>query len=142
MPTEAASPAVAAQAYAAELARFFAVDAAGPPPTLDLVLLGLGDDGHTASLFPGQPALDERRAWVTWSPPGVLPPPVDRVTLSYATLNAARQVLFLVSGRKKAAVLRDVLAGSADPHERPAAGVRPTHGTVTWLVDADAASLL
>ena len=58
-------------------------------PQFDLILLGLGDDGHTASLFPGKPALTETTAWVTWSPPGVLPPPVDRVTFTFPLINAA-----------------------------------------------------
>lgn len=139
IPTDRPTPADSAADYAATLARAFAILADGPPPRFDLVLLGLGDDGHTASLFPGQPALAEDRAWVTWSAPGVLPPPVERVTLTFPTLNAARAVLFLVAGANKAAPLREVLAGSPSC---PAARVRPTTGTVTWLVDGAAAALV
>jgi 6-phosphogluconolactonase len=135
------TPAECARAYAATLASLFKPPA-GAAPVFDLILLGLGDDGHTASLFPGMPSLQEREAWVVDSPPGVLPPPVARVTLTYPVLNAARRVLFLVSGEKKAAVLREVLEGDPSPAERPAAGVRPREGTVTWLVDAAAARLL
>lgn len=137
--TNLPSPADSAADYSGTLAQMFGIPADGSPPHFDLILLGMGDDGHTASLFPGKPALAEDRAWVTWSPPGIFPPPVDRVTLTFPTLNAARAVLFLVAGEKKAAPLRDALAGSLNC---PAAGVRPTNGTVTWLVDEAAATLL
>lgn len=110
-------------------------------PRFDLILLGLGDDGHTASLFPGQPALEEREAWVVASPPGVLPPPVHRVTFTFPVINAAREVIFLVSGPAKAAVLREVLEGAPSVSERPAAGVRPA-GELAWLVDEAAAERL
>ena len=143
VPTEARTVAEAAAEYGLELARFFGTAAGGDsPPRFDLVLLGLGEDGHTASLFPGSPALDVKDAWATWSQPGTLPPRVDRITLGYPVLNAARQVAFLVAGKKKATALRDVLEGNATRHDRPAAGVQPTDGTVTWLVDANAAGLL
>ena len=129
----------AAGAYAAELARFFP-EATGPaPPRFDLVLLGLGEDGHTASLFPGATALEVQDAWLAASPPGRLPPPVDRVTLTYPLLNAARRVAMLVSGQSKAAVVRAVIEGHADRHRYPAAGIRPTDGTLTWLLDEAAA---
>src|SRR5262249_43975739 len=95
-----------------------------------------------ASLFPGAAALDEDRAWVTWSPPGTLPPPVDRVTLTFPVLNAARQVLFLVAGANKAEAVRDVLEGQPPRTRRPAAGVRPADGSVTWLLDEAAAGRL
>jgi 6-phosphogluconolactonase len=72
----------------------------------------------------------------------VLPPPVDRITLTYPALNAARQVVFLVSGAGKADILREVLAGKAKREEHPAVGVRPTAGRVSWLVDRDAAARL
>jgi 6-phosphogluconolactonase len=139
---EQETPADAARAYAAVLARFFAIPVNGPPPRFDLVLLGLGDDGHTASLFPGAEALKVRNAWVAWSPPGTLPPPVDRATFTFPVLNAARHVLFLVAGAKKAEPLRDVLEGHPSPSDRPAAGVQPAEGRVTWLVDEAAVSLL
>ena len=143
IPTQASAAAEVAAKYAAELARFFSPDAdQKAPPRFDLILLGLGEDGHTASLFPGAPALRADDVWVTWSRPGALPPPVDRITLTYPVLNAARHVVFLVSGVKKAAALRDVLEGEATREDRPAGGVRPTDGTLTWLVDEEAAKLL
>lgn len=142
VPTERGNAAEAAKAYADQLVRFFATDSREAPPRFDLVLLGLGEDGHAASLFPHAAALDVADAWVTWSGPGSLPPAVERVTLTYPVFNAARQIVFLVSGENKATALRDVLEGNADLHDRPAAGIRPTDGTILWLVDESAAGLL
>jgi 6-phosphogluconolactonase len=142
IPTDAAHPAASAAAYAQTLAVFFGQPSNGPPPCFDLILLGLGDDGHTASLFPGAAALREERAWVTSSPPGVLPPPVDRVTLTFPVLNAARHVLFLVAGGNKAAAVRDILQGSPSTEPLPAARVTPGVGRLTWLIDEAAAGLL
>jgi 6-phosphogluconolactonase len=142
IPTDGKNAAEGAAAYARTLASEFTLGPAGGLPRFDLILLGLGDDGHTASLFPGAAALNEDRAWVTWSPPGTLPPPVDRVTLTFPVLNAARQVLFLVAGAKKAVPVRDVVEGRCTREQRPAAGVRPSDGTVTWMLDEAAAGLL
>jgi 6-phosphogluconolactonase len=108
----------------------------------DLLLLGMGDDGHVASLFPGAAALSVTDRWTTSSPPGVLPPPVDRVTLTFPALNAARQVMFLVSGANKAEALFDVLVGKTAATVRPAAGVSPANGRLVWLLDQAAAKLL
>jgi 6-phosphogluconolactonase len=141
VPTDAPTAQACAAQYAAALARFLALPG-GAMPIFDLVLLGLGDDGHTASLFPGAKALAVQDKIATASPPGTLPPPVDRITLTFPALNAARHVMFLVEGANKAAALADVLGGSAPVNERPAAGIRPTTGTLTWLVDDAAASLL
>lgn len=142
VPTQSASAAEAAAVYAAGLARFFAAGPGAAPPRFDLVLLGLGSDGHTASLFPDSPALQVNDAWATWTPPGTLPPPVDRITLTYPVFNAARQVAFLVFGEKKAPALREVLEQQPTRERCPAAGIRPVDGTVTWLVDEAAARLL
>jgi 6-phosphogluconolactonase len=141
VPTSLPTPPECAAAYAHELAIDFGLPPEGPPPRFDLILLGLGDDGHTASLFPAAEALGET-GWVTWSPPGTLPPPVDRVTFTFPTINAARHVLFLVAGDAKAAALRDVLEGDYLPAARPAVGVRPIAGSLTWMVDEAAARLL
>lgn len=107
-------------------------------PVFDLVLLGLGGDGHTASLFPGTAALDESSRWVVESHPHGL---VPRVTLTFPVLDAARQVLFLVSGADKARAVREVLSGTSAA-ALPAARVRPHAADAEWLLDAAAASEL
>jgi 6-phosphogluconolactonase len=137
IPTDTSSAAAAATAYIETLEKEFG----GALPRFDLLLLGMGDDGHTASLFPGKPSLHENKAWVTWSPPGILPPPVDRVTLTFPVLNAARQVMIMVAGAAKAAALREVLNGPTTVDQHPAVGVRPIDGSLLWLVDKAAAAL-
>lgn len=107
-------------------------------PRFDAVLLGLGADGHTASLFPGSPVLEEDAAWVAKSEGG--DPPIPRVTLTLPVLNAASHVLFLVSGEEKAGVLEEILSGKRK--ELPASRVCPHRGKVTFLADSDAASRL
>lgn len=109
-------------------------------PRFDLILLGMGDDGHTASLFPHTEALGERERFVVanWVPKF----DAHRLTFTYPLLNAAHYVCFLVSGRDKAAALRDVHIGPADPLRLPAQAVTPVDGALTWLVDREAATLL
>ena len=80
--------------------------------------------------------------WATFSPPGVLPPPVDRVTLTFPVFNAARQVMFLVSGANKAKILAEVFQGGNSVEQRPAVGIRPANGRLAWLVDRAAAGAL
>lgn len=112
----------------------------GHTATIDLVLLGLGDDGHTASLFPGEVRVHNATEWVaTATAPTV---PVARVTLTPAILNTAGNVLFLVSGAAKAGILRRVIEGSHTPHELPAQLIAPLSGRTCWLVDVAAATEL
>jgi 6-phosphogluconolactonase len=115
---------------------------AGEPPRFDLILLGMGEDGHTASLFPGTPALRERRRWVVAQRVEKLD--AWRITLTLPVINAAADVLFLISGAKKAKALSRVLADAppADAEDLPARLVAPTAGRIIWLVDAAAAALL
>jgi 6-phosphogluconolactonase len=125
-------PPQAAAAYHRTLEQFFA----GSPPVFDVILLGMGRDGHTASLFPGAPALDETEAMaVAARPPG---DGLPRVTLTLPVLNAARLVVFLVSGREKADAVGEVLG--RENRDLPAARVHPEQGELVWLLDAEAAS--
>ncbi len=109
-------------------------------PRFDLVLLGMGANGHTASLFPHTPVLAEqrRRCAAVWVPELN----TYRITLTAPVLNNARTVIFLVAGRDKAATLRAVLRGPYDPQALPAQLIRPNDGKLLWLVDAEAASAL
>jgi len=135
-------PAEAARAYERDLRETFATPD-GPPRLVpgarfDLVLLGMGADGHTASLFPGTTALREPARWVRAVSPADGSP--VRVTLTPAVLNAAAEVVFLISGRAKAAILRRVRESPYQPDLLPAQIVAPRAGHLRWLVDADAAS--
>jgi 6-phosphogluconolactonase len=139
------APETAAGEYAAELAREFPVGRfrpAGSPPGFDLVLLGMGEDGHTASLFPGSAALDEDRRWVVPAQAAAGGP--WRLTLTLPVLNAAGAVCFLVAGAAKRDRLAEVwraLPGTSAA-SLPAARVRPHAGALRWLVDAEAAARL
>ena len=113
----------------------------GRIPALDLVLLGLGPDAHTASLFPGDAALGERERLAVWVDTPGMAPFVSRVTLTLPVMNAARSVLFLVSGEDKAEAVARAFSGAADP-TAPASLVRPDSGTLTLLLDPPAARLL
>jgi 6-phosphogluconolactonase len=108
--------------------------------SFDLIFLGLGSDGHTASLFPGSAALAESSKWVC--PNYVEKLQMHRLTLTYPVLNAAREIIFLVAGSGKAEILRRVLDGQHDPEKLPAQGIRPAEGSVTWYLDREAAHLL
>jgi 6-phosphogluconolactonase len=130
----------AAVAYQAEIAAALGAPADGSPPPLDLVLLGLGADGHTASLFPGSPALEERRRWVVVQFVPALGQ--DRFTLTVPMLNCAREVIVLVSGGDKAAALAAVLEGPEEPERWPAQLIRPGSGRLLWLADRAAAARL
>ena len=129
----------AARAYERAL-----VTALGSPPVFDLVLLGMGPDGHTASLFPGSPALAETARWVVANP--VTSPLVHgsttRITLTAPALNAARKIWFLVAGADKAATLAQVLEGPRDSTRYPSQLIAPRSGDLVWFVDAAAAASL
>lgn len=127
-------PAAAARDYEQELRRCF-----GPAsiPVFDLICLGMGDNGHTASLFPATPVLHESRRWA--APVYVQELAAWRVTLTAPVLNAAREVVFLVTGANKADMLRRVRTGPYTPDELPAQLIEPASGRVRWLVDAAAA---
>ncbi len=136
--TDLASPVRAAEAYEAEIRR--ASGTLEGIPRFDLVLLGMGDDGHTASLFPHTAALHERDRLVVENFVPKLG--VDRITFTYPLINAARDVVFLVGGSGKAETLARVLDGPTIAEELPSQGVRPDNGSLTWLVDRFAAGSL
>jgi 6-phosphogluconolactonase len=109
-------------------------------PRFDLVLLGMGEDGHTASLFPNSEALNEKSRWVVATRNEQLGQ--DRITLTIPVFNHAKRVIFLVVGKKKAQRLQEVLHLQSGSEQLPAQAIRPTNGTLEWLVDAEAAALL
>ncbi|GEO98246.1 6-phosphogluconolactonase [Methylobacterium haplocladii] len=126
---------IGARAYQRTLQDFYGSDTFDPGrPLFDLVLLGLGSDGHTASLFPSKPALDEHEAWVVPVPEAGMEPYVPRISLTFPTLASSRSVLFLVNGTGK----RDPLA-RLDAGEDLPAGRVVSRGVVTWFIDEAAA---
>lgn len=127
-------PREAATLYEQELRTFF-----NSTPRFDLVLLGIGEDGHTASLFPGTPALDVTDRFVIENPVEKLG--TVRLTLTVPAVNAAKRIIFLVAGEGKAGALEEILEGDADPHDCPAKLVHPLDGP-DWFVDRGAARLL
>jgi len=129
----------AAAAYERDLRRHF-LPQGDAPPRFDLILLGLGADGHTASLFPGTPALREERLWVAANPVPQLQ--TERVTLTFPVLNAARTALFVVSGADKAEAVARVLEPAPGGERLPAARVQPEQGRLVWFLDAAAAAKL
>jgi 6-phosphogluconolactonase len=134
IPTSTANPADpdrSAALYEQELKSFYGTDALDPDrPLFDLVLMGVGPDGHTASLFPGDPALDQTSRWVVGVPKANVEPFVPRVTLTLPALASCREMLFEVAGIEKRAILTRVLAGENLPANRAR-----SNGETIWLVD-------
>ena len=130
MPADQPDRDVASQAYTVEMQHTFGTNGI---PSFDLIHLGMGPEGHTASLFPHQASLHEIHRLVM--PVSVPKPPPDRLTFTPPLLNAARNVLFLVTGSDKAEALHAVLEGEYQPDEYPAQIVRPTNGEVVWMLD-------
>jgi len=133
MPTHFASADDAARDYERTLRGYFGDDW----PHFDLILLGLGEEGHTASLFPGSPALGELTRWVVAVKAPAEPP--TRLTLTLPALTRATNIYVLVAGAKKAGALHHVLIGPPDPRTYPAAGLQSTEGALIWWVDRQAA---
>jgi len=137
MPVEQSDLEQAAREYAHELSRILQ-PYDGDTPRLDMVFLGMGPDGHTASLFPGTSALEEQTLWVL--PNHVERLGMRRLTMTLPLLNAAAHVVFLVAGADKADALRRVLEGL--PGQLPAQRIRPADGTLSWFLDEAAARKL
>ena len=131
IPTDAANPDEAARRYEAELQSFYGGNELDPAkPLFDVVLMGVGPDGHTASLFPGYPAIEETARWVVGVPQAHVEPFVPRVTLTLPALASCREMLFEISGPEKRAILTRVLDGENLPANRAHSA-----GETIWLVD-------
>lgn len=137
MPGEV-EPEAGAREYDETLRAFFGTF----PPRFDLIYLGLGPDGHTASLFPNTEALDVTDAACAANRVVGNPVAPWRLTFTYPAINAARAVVFLVEGDAKASIVAEVLRGPCDLRRLPSQGVNPSNGTLTWLLDAAAAARL
>lgn len=133
-------PAQAAEAYQHRLQDLFQ-PAAGQLPRFDLILLGMGEDGHTASLFPNHPLLEETERWVAPIFDSPKPPPA-RITLTLPVINQARQVAFLATGAGKVDILSQILKTEHLAASLPAQMVQPTAGELYWFVDEVAAAKL
>jgi 6-phosphogluconolactonase len=140
MEAERADRDAAARDYEAVLARAFDTTLGTAPPSLDLILLGMGPDGHTASLFPHTTALQETARWVVVN---YVPKfATDRMTFTAPVLNRAREVLFLIAGTDKAEPLHEVLEGKPNTDLYPSQLVKPSAGQLVWFVDRSAAAKL
>ncbi|GBD98443.1 6-phosphogluconolactonase [bacterium BMS3Abin07] len=128
------SPEEGAAIYEKDMQNFFGSNG---PPIFDLILLGLGDDAHTASLLPFSEALKEDRRWAV---PVYTDKGPDRITLTLPVINNAGDIIFIVTGRKKTGAVMEVLSGDNQPCKYPAQGVKLVEGKILWLMDRPAAS--
>jgi 6-phosphogluconolactonase len=133
------SPEAAAMEYEEELCEYFGTDIL-PVKTFDLVLLGMGDDGHTLSLFPGTPVIHEEKSWVSGF--FLKSQNMYRITLTKNIVNRAKHIVFMISGKDKANALREVVEGVRNPDLYPAQVILPTTGELHFFMDEAAASLL
>lgn len=137
------SPTEAAANYRNQLAKFSGfLSQSDLIPRFDVVLLGLGSDGHTASLFPHKVPAEANREMVVSVTADYDGRPANRVTMTPPVFNKARKILFMVMGEKKAGAVAAVLRGLSDPNQYPAQLIQPKDGTITWLIDQSAASKL
>ena len=139
VPTEEKDAESAAGRYQETVRTFFELDE-GEQPRLDLMVMGMGEDGHTASLFPDTPALEDSSGVVVANPVRKLDS--DRVTFTVSAINQAAFVVFLISGASKAPVLQEVLEGPYQPDRLPSQFVQPVSGKLLFLVDREAAARL
>lgn len=131
IPTHIENPDQSAEAYARELQAFYGTDRLDPvQPLFDLVLMGVGPDGHTASLFPGYPAIEETSRWVVGVPKANVAPFVPRVSLTLPALASCREMLFEIAGHDKRPILTRLLNGETLPAQRAR-----SNGETVWLVD-------
>ncbi|HET8912908.1 MAG TPA: 6-phosphogluconolactonase [Ktedonobacteraceae bacterium] len=137
MPADLPNRAAACQSYTDEMRQVFKTEGI---PAFDLIQLGMGPEAHTASLFPHQPSLHESERLV--SEVNVPKPPPERLTFTLPLLNAAHNILFMVTGADKAEAIHEVIEGERKPEEYPAQNVHPDNGEVIWMLDTAAASNL
>jgi 6-phosphogluconolactonase len=137
--TELKDPKVVAEKYEQSIRNFFNA-AENDLPGLDLALLGMGEDAHTASLFPKTAALREIKKIAVANPVEKLS--TIRLTLTFPLFNNSRNIIFLVAGENKAEALRRVLGGASEPEQYPAQNINPENGVVYWLIDSEAARFL
>lgn len=130
------SPDEAATAYEERIRRHFDQE----PPRFDLILLGCGENGHTASLFPGTPVLEETERLV--APVQVQGQDIARLTFTTSLINQARMIVFIAYGQKKASIIQAVLAGPHRPKVLPAQLIKPSNGVMYWFLDSEAAAKL
>lgn len=140
MEGEAADPAAFAASYEALLRKTIPAKT-GEVPALDLVVLGIGDDGHTASLFPGYPDVDITDRLVTATKPAPTSPPVPRITLTPPVLEAAKASVIIVLGAKKHEPLERIWSTSGTVAETPSRIIRGFHGSITWVIDRAAGGM-
>jgi 6-phosphogluconolactonase len=133
-PTDLERPEDAAAQYEADLKEFFGTTW----PRFDWMLLGLGEDGHVASLFPGSKTLAEKERWVIAVNQSPKPPPL-RLTFTFPVINHAAHIQFLVAGKGKRSAVRSTLEGARDPLRVPAQNVQPSDGSLTWWLDEESA---
>jgi len=126
--------------YEEKMRDHFSIKENGAPPRFDLILLGMGADGHTASLFPYTPALEKTERWVVANPVEKLG--TTRLTLTPLIINQAAWVIFLISGSDKAPILSEVLEGPYEPKRLPSQLIQPEAGNMVWLLDRAAADRL
>lgn len=134
VPVAPSSVNISAQEYENQLREFFQTDL----PAFDLILLGIGDDGHTASLFPGSEALNEDKKWV--APSLATSEPKERITLTFPVLNNAKNVYFLANGKSKSAAIKNAVSDDIGKNVCPAAYVKPEDGELLWWLDKEAAT--
>ena len=139
MPVAESDAGVVAKIYEKELRDFFQFQP-GRLPRFNCIILGMGTDGHTASLFPGTEALHKKSRLVV--PNWVAKLQANRITMTVPLINHADLIIFLVSGEEKAEMLHNVIEGKRNPDLYPAQSIQPVHGKLVWIVDSAAASCL